>query len=264
MTPAVPPVDGWHLREWAAEFAGTAILLFAVVTAKYWAVRAGRPYSEFALRVMIVAVVAGLVVVAVAESPLGRRSGAHLNPAVTLGLWVQRVTGPADLAGYVVAQVAGGILGVAAARLWGPAVAATEVQWAVIAPGGRISPWWGAAIEALATLAQLAVVFAVLAGRFVRWTAVVAGVLLAAFIVALAPVSGAGFNPVRGLAPDVLAGTYPAIWIYLVGPLAGGLLAGVLVLARGRRPLTGKLRHDPRIACYMWCVLPHAARHASK
>jgi aquaporin Z len=104
-------VNGWHWREWAAEFTGTALLLFAVVTAKDWIVRAGPPLSEIWIRVALVGVVAGLMVVAVAVSPLGRRSGAHLNPAVTLGLAAQRTVGLADLGGYPLAQAAGGIAG---------------------------------------------------------------------------------------------------------------------------------------------------------
>lgn len=100
MTRVARPENGWHWKEWLAELAGTAMLLFAVVTAKYWAVRAGSPVSDTPVAVAIIAAVAGLAVIAVAFSPLGRRSGAHLNPAVTVGLWLQKVTGSADLAGY--------------------------------------------------------------------------------------------------------------------------------------------------------------------
>jgi aquaporin Z len=74
--------------------------------------------------------VAGLVVIAVAYSALGRRSGAHLNPAVTLGFWLLGTAGRADLTGYVAAQTTGGLLGVAAAGLWGPGVTDRAVRWA--------------------------------------------------------------------------------------------------------------------------------------
>ncbi len=107
MTPVKPPVNGWHWKEWWAELAGTAVLLFAIVTAKYWAVHAGPPFSDPTTIVVIVGTTAGLAVLGVSVSPLGRRSGAHLNPAVTIGLWLQKVTGRADLAGYCTAQIAG-------------------------------------------------------------------------------------------------------------------------------------------------------------
>jgi aquaporin Z len=146
MTPQAP-TNGWHWKEWSAELTGTALLLFAVVTAKYWAVSAGSPVSTFTVRVVIVGTVAGLAVVGIALSPLGHRSGAHLNPAVTIGLWIQKVTGRADLAGYCIAQTIGAVIGVAAARVWGPHVADAAVDWAVIAPAKSLSPASAAAVE---------------------------------------------------------------------------------------------------------------------
>jgi aquaporin Z len=97
-------------REWLAEGACSGIFLFAVVTAKDLAVRAGPPSSELRWSIAIVAVVAGLTVIAVAFSALGRRSGAHISPAVTMGLWLQRTVSPTDLAGYWAAQLAAGAL----------------------------------------------------------------------------------------------------------------------------------------------------------
>jgi TRAP-type C4-dicarboxylate transport system permease small subunit len=93
--------------------------------------------------------------------------------------------------------------------------------------------------------------------RWARLTPVAAGVLLTGAIAGLAPVSGAGFNRVRGLAPDVLDGAYPALWIYFAGPVLGALAAAAAVRARGRQARTGKLVHDPAIPCYMRCELPH-------
>src|SRR5580658_229205 len=225
------PANGWHWKEWLAELVGTAVLLFAVVTAKYWAVRAWPRVSDAPITVVIVGAVAGIAVIAVAFSPLGRRSGAHLNPAVTLGLWLQKVAGIADLVGYCAAQIVGGILGVALARAWGPQVAGSAVQWAAIAPAVQLPPVAACAIEAAGTFVMLVVVYALLISkRLHQWAAVAAGVLLAAFIVLLAPFSGGGLNPARALAPDVIAGAYPSVWIYLVGPAAGALAAAAAVI----------------------------------
>ena len=258
MNGPTPPTNGWHWREWGAEFAGTALLLFAVVTAKDWILRAGPPFSEIWIRVALIGAVAGLVVIAVALSPLGRRSGAHLNPVVTLGLAAQGTVGTADLAAYPLAQATGGIAGVALAGIWGPAVAGPAVHWAVIAPAGWLGQPAAAAIEAAATAAQLAVVFGCLASsRWRRLTPLAAGVLLTGAIAGLAPITGAGFNPVRGLAPDVLADGYPAVWVYFAGPVLGALIAAAAVMCRGRTARTGKLVHDPAIPCHMRCQLPH-------
>ncbi len=257
-TTTTGPLNGWHWLEWLSECAGTALLLFAVVTAKDWIVRAGPPVSEIWIRVALVGTVAGLVVIGVAYSPLGRRSGGHLNPAVTVGLAAQRIVGAADTVAYPIAQVVGGIVGVAAAQLWGPTVSSAAVNWAVIAPAGWLGQPAGAAIEAAATAAQLAVVFGFLSSaRWERLAPVAAGVLLAGAIAGLAPISGAGFNPVRGLTPDVIAGVYPAVWIYIAGPLIGTLAAAGIVALRRCQPRTGKLVHDAAIPCYVRCQLPH-------
>ncbi len=265
MTPVKPPANGWHWKEWAAELAGTAVLLFAIVTAKYWTIRGGPPWSDPAVTIAIIGAAAGLAVLGVSVSPLGRRSGAHLNPAVTAGLWLQKVAGRADLAGYCTAQIAGGIAGVAAARAWGPRVARAPVHWAVISPATWMPPVPAAGIEAAATFVLLLLVFAVLASsRRHQWAPVVAGGTLTASIIAVAPLSGGGFSPVRALAPDLAAHAYPALWIYFAGPVVGSAAAAAAVLAWGRRPVTGKLRHDPAVDCQMRCELPHRAEMAPR
>jgi glycerol uptake facilitator-like aquaporin len=244
--------DGWHWKEWSAELIGTALLLFAVVMTADAAT--GGPLDRDA----IIGSVAGTAVIVIAFSPLGRRSGGHLNPAVTVGLWLQRVIGRADLVGYCVAQVAGAVLGVEAARVCGAHVGDPNVRWSVIAPANSLSRPVAAAIEAAGTFVQLGLIYALLTTRrYHAWAPVAAGLMLATSIVALATVSGAGFSPVRALGPDIVTGTYPAVWIYLVGPLVGAAAAAGAVIACGRRPLTGKLHHDPRIPCHMRCEISH-------
>ncbi len=90
--------------------------------------------------------------------------------------------------------------------------------------------------------------------RYHQWTPLAAAVMLAAAFV-LAPLSGGVLNPVRGLAPDELADAYPAVWIYIAGPLLGAALAAAALASTGRQPVTGKLSHDPLIRCHMWCML---------
>jgi len=256
--------NGWHWKEWLAEGAGTAILLLAVVTAKDLAVRAGPPASSPPLRNVIVALAASAVVGVVAVSAMGRRSGAHLNPALTFGLWLQRTVSSADLAGYCTAQFAGALLGVTLARLWGPTVSRAPVDWAVTRPAPSVPQPAAACLEGAATLVQLSVVFFLLSSRRRhQWTPAAAAAILAVAIVVLAPISGAALNPARGLAPDFLAGAYPGVWIYLAAPMLGAALAAQALRVSRRRPVTGKLRHDPSVECHMRCTLPGPPGHGS-
>jgi aquaporin Z len=249
------PQNGWHAREWLAEAAGTAVLLFAVVTAKDLAVRAGPPLASLPWRSVVTTLTAGLAVAAVAVSPIGHRSGAHLNPALTFGLWLQRTVSDADLAGYWAAQLAGGLIGVTASRIWGPTVSSPPVEWALLRPSASIAQPLAAGLECAATLIQLSVVFILLSSRrYHQWTPAAAAAMLAmAFL--LTPLSGGALNPVRGLAPDELAGAFPAVWIYIAGPLVGAAFAAGLLTAIARQPVTGKLHHDSSVRCHMRCTL---------
>jgi aquaporin Z len=261
-TVTLAPQNGWHWNEWLAECAGTAILLLAVVTAKDLAVRAGPPIGSPPWRDVITALAAGLAVSVVAVSAMGHRSGAHLNPALTFGLWLQRTVSTADLAGYGAAQLTGAVLGVTVARLWGPTVTHAPVQWAMVRPAASVPQPAAAGLECAAALVQLGVVFLLLTSRrHHQFAPAVAGAVLAVAVIALAPVTGGGINPARVLAPDNLAGAYPAVWIYLAAPLLGAALAAAAIAAIGRRPVTGKLHHDPSIGCHMRCILPGPASH---
>lgn len=250
------PHNGWHWKEWLAECAGTAVLLFVVVTAKDLAARAGPPLSSLPWRNLITALAAGAAVALVAVSAMGRRSGAHLNPALTFGLWLQRTVSAADLGGYLIAQLSGAALGVALARLWGPTVTRPPVTWALVMPAPTITRLVAAGLECGAVLVQLSVVFFLLSSqRLHQWAPAASGALLAAAVFVLAPLSGGGINPARALAPDDLAGAYPGVWIYLAGPLLGATLAAATLRAGRRQPVTGKLRHDPSIESHMRCML---------
>src|SRR5437899_1621229 len=87
-----PATGGWHFAEWLSEFAGTAILIFGLVGVVTLVRRPGSAFSgwsEFP-QLLLVGVLVGALLAVVASSPIGRRSGAHLNPAVTLAF---RLTG---------------------------------------------------------------------------------------------------------------------------------------------------------------------------
>jgi MIP family channel proteins len=215
-------------RAVTAEAIGTFVLVLAITSAAVAAAlsrpAAGSPYGSLA-----VPVAAGLAL-AIAVASLGHISGAHLNPAVTLGLAVSRHFPWAYAPGYVIAQFAGAIT--AAAVTWGlygnQARAIAALGATVPAAGVSAGRVLGA--EAIVTFVLVLVVVAVATDtRVPRGVAAMAiGAALAAAIVIAGPVSGAGVNPARAIGPMILAGQFTDWWAYLAAPVAGGVVAVAL------------------------------------
>jgi aquaporin Z len=161
----------------------------------------------------------GATLVANVMAPWGRRSGAHWNPGVTLAFWRLGHVRHADLAGYIVAQFAGGAAGVAVvALLAGPALADPHVHYVVTRPGpaGASAAF---AAEALISFVMMSVVLRLMAsGRHQALTPWAAGALLAVFIAVESPHSGTSLNPARTFGSALLAGDWTAFPVYLLAP----------------------------------------------
>src|SRR6202046_3382799 len=109
--PGTQARGGWHWAEWGSEFAGTAILLLGGLSGLFLDFAPGSPVSASlpseSVRLLITGLILGATGLLVTVSPLGRRSGAHLNPSVSLSFWRRGHMHPHDLIGYVTAQTAG-------------------------------------------------------------------------------------------------------------------------------------------------------------
>ncbi|MEU1465871.1 aquaporin [Streptomyces sp. NPDC005727] len=243
-------MTGW--REMAAEFTGTALLLLlglsAVVAdfAAHSPVVAAVPSVD--LRRLLTGVLFAGSATLIVYSPLGRISGGHINPAVTLAFYrLGKMTGR-SAAGYAAAQVAGAILGtVLVLLLWGSW--ATDVQLGATVPGtGGV--WACLAAEAAATFLLVALILNLVdRPRLMPYTAAAAGLLVATLVFVEAPVSGTSLNPARSLGPALVGGTWTGWWVYLIAPPAGALAAAVLYRRRRRTVACGKLIHDDAYAC---------------
>ena len=256
---------GWHPVDWGCEFVGTAFQLFvgfgavAVFESTRSPLRSALPAGA---RLVIIGVCFGLLAAAVAISPVGRRSGAHLNPAVTFGFFLRGHTSLRDSLGFAGAQTAGALVAAAGfAAAWGEW--ARTVHTARTQPSTGMTGWGAAGIEAALTCGLLLTVFTMVSSaRTARWTPAVVTGVLAGLIWAGAPYTGASMNPSRTMGPDAVTAYFPSLWSYLIGPMTGAAAAaGIFALASSqRRTLTAKLFHDARYPSVHASDLP-ARRH---
>lgn len=255
-------VAGWHWTEWACELIGTAFQLFVGFTAVAFFEAPHAPGREAIAsggwRLVIIGACFGILAAIVAVSPIGKRSGAHLNPAVTFGFFLRKHTHSSDLAGYSLAQLAGALIAAAGLR-WVWTSWSGQIHDARTQPGSGIGGWEAVGIEAGLTMALLLVVFNMVSSRHTaRWTPAVVTGVLSGLIWVGAPYTGASMNPARTLGPDLVSGTFPVLWVYLVGPILGAALAEVVfrLTARERTTLTAKLFHDSDYPSTQRTLLP--------
>lgn len=190
----------------------------------------------------------GLTAIALVYSPLGQRSGAHMNPAVTLAFTALGRVHPRDAAGYVVAQFVGGALGMLlAAWLLARWIAHPAVDFVVTRPGEHGLALAFAA-EAAISFVLLSVVLRVSASRFARFTGLCAGTLVMLWITFEAPLSGMSMNAARSFASALAADLWTAWWLYATAPLLG-MLAAAALFARSGRGGCAKLHHENPYRC---------------
>jgi len=205
----------------------------------------------------------GSTAVALIYSPWGARSGAHLNPAVTLTFLRLGKIAPADAFLYVVSQLAGGVLGVTlVAATLGAAFTQPPVQSVATVPGAG-----GAGVAFIAEAAISFALMTVVLGlsncpAVAGLTGVAAGALVALYITFEAPLSGMSMNPARTLASAVPSRVWTALWVYLLAPLGGMLAAAELYRAvMGAVAVRcAKLHHTDTARCIFDCGWH---RHAS-
>lgn len=193
----------------------------------------------------------GGTAVSIIYSPWGQQSGAHLNPAVTLTFLTLGKVAPWDALFYVLAQFAGGIVGVLAVlAVLGARFAEPPVSFVATMPGGGTLAAFAA--EVLITFILMTVVLtAINSRRLTRLTGVFAGVLVALYITIEAPVSGMSMNPARSFASAFPGRLWTGLWIYFLAPPLGMLAAAAVFqgVRRGREVVCAKLNHHTHRRC---------------
>jgi MIP family channel proteins len=166
---------------------------------------------------------------ALAITAFGHLSGGHFNPAVSAGLAVAGKFPSRDVIPYWIAQLVGGFVAVLVMAL----VYTSEVTDALDTnPGIGIDDWAALVLELIATALFVMVILTVATDGRAAWKGVMAPLLIGLFIFTAAttvgPASGGSFNPARSLDPVLYNQDWGDVWIYLIGPLAGGVIGGAV------------------------------------
>ncbi|MEJ2184234.1 MAG: aquaporin [Nitrospirota bacterium] len=238
-----------------AEFAGTALLVGVGLSFVILNFGKGSPVVEMISpdgpRRLLTGFLFGTTGGLIALSPVGRESGAHINPAVTLGFFLMGKMRLVLAAGYVAAQLLGAVAGSLPLVLWGRM--GRSVHLGATVPGPGYGVWAALAGEVASTFALVAGLFFFVRHRRIRaFTPLLFPFLYALMVFVEAPVSGTSTNPARTLGPAAVSGDWTGWWAYWLGPAVGAVLAVALHRLRWFRGLeleVAKLyhfEHDPR------------------
>ncbi len=205
-------------KAFAAELVGTALLIALGLSVVILDFGQGSPVRTLlpdpAARRAVTGLLFGATGAAIALSPLGRTSGAHINPVMTLGFWLMGRLRPGHALGYVLSQLAGAVLGALPLLAWG--AMGRSVAFGATLPGAA----WGAGAavlgEGATSFALIFFVFVFLRHKRLKpFTPGLFPPLYAVMVWLEAPVSGTSTNPARSLGPAVVAGAWHGWWVYL-------------------------------------------------
>jgi len=256
-------------KHWPEYFMEAACLGTFMISACTFASLLGYPQSPAHMwvasgigRRAVMGLAMALTAIGIIYSPWGKRSGAHMNPSVTMTFWRLGKIESWDAIFYVLSQFAGGIAGVLIARRflrsW---IVHPDVNFAITIPG-RYGAWAAFLAEILISFVLMFVILVVSNREAVaRFTGVFAGGLVATYIIFEAPVSGMSMNPARTLGSAFSAHVWTALWIYFCAPPLGMLLAAELyVRVQGAKSVRcAKLHHQNSQRCIFRCG--YAAGH---
>jgi aquaporin Z len=193
-------------------------------------------------RMAVTAFLFGVIGSTIALSRIGKESGAHINPAVTLAFWLMRKLDARATFGYVIAQLLGAALGALPLLAWESM--GRSVAYGATIPGKDYSTGVVVVGEAVTTFGLIATLCVFLGFRQLRrFTPLVIPFLYAIMVPLEAHISGTSTNPARSFGPALISGRWDGWWIYWVGPILGALAAILVCSSIARRIEVAKLYH---------------------
>jgi glycerol uptake facilitator-like aquaporin len=235
-------------RHSAVELVLTSILLFGVTTIVRFVVGPSpisRAFPQIHVELLIVGAGVGVLLTGLIKSPLGKISGGHTNPAISLAMWRFGVFPAAGILPYVAGQLLGSVFGVVAARaVWGSVVEQPPVLYAVLqtAPGWSVAPLFFAEAFGMAVIV-FAVGYFLSVPRLAPFVPWLVGTLIGLGIAMLGTQTGGSLNPARQFGPAVVSGHTEKLWVFLMAPMVGAEVAARLLktFQHRRQVLTHRL-----------------------
>jgi aquaporin Z len=220
------------------------------------------------VRRALMAVAMGITGLLIIHSPMGKRSGAHFNPVITLTYLRLGKIGLCDALFYIGFQFAGGILGVgAAATIFGNSLSRPAVNYAVTVPGhyGTLGAFLAESFMAIVLMAVVLLLSN--SARLAMYVSYSVGLLIALYTFVFAPISGFSINPARTTGSAIFAGVWTGGWLYFVAPVLGMFCAAeIYTRLSGKASVRcAKLHLDPEFPCPFLCNFPgHRHTHDSQ
>lgn len=219
-----------NARSLVAEFIGTFALIFIGCGS---VVMAGNALGSAPNAGLVAVALAFGLTFAVIVSAIGPVSGGHINPAVTAGLWITGQIDTIKAATYWVAQLLGAVVAALALQLIMPSALNEAVKLGTpeVNTGAGMGVGAAVVLEAILTFFLVFVVYGTAVnptGAFDKLAGFSIGLVVTFGMLAGGPMTGGAMNPARWFGPALVSGTWTDSWVYVVGPLAGGIVAGLV------------------------------------
>jgi aquaporin Z len=213
-------------QAYVAEFLGTFFLCFAGIGA----ILSTQKPIESGAGLVGIALAHGLAL-SIAVNAFGGISGAHFNPAVTLGIASTGRLPFSQVIPYIVAQLAGATVAASACKFIFPVEAVQSANLGIPLPGPGISDSVVLVAEFILTFLLVTAIFGTAIdarGQAVKIGGFGIGLTVAFDILACGPITGASMNPARSFGPALVAGNFDKHWMYWAAPIAGAVFAALL------------------------------------
>jgi aquaporin Z len=247
-----------RVKYYLSEFTGTFFFMLigiSAITLNFGTRFMQEAIHSFSLRLLLTAVLFAGGATLVIYSPIGRISGAHLNPAMSLSFFLEGKLKGLDLLMFSLMQIAGSITAaLVSLLLWSESARAVNVGMTLPGPGHSI--FFVFFLEVFTTFLLVSLVFFFLHRKILtRFTGLAAGSLVVIIVFLTVPISGTGLNPARSIGPAVVALNFSYLWLYIAAPLIGSLVAVTIhkALPFLHPPLCAKLNHQEHDDCYYNC-----------